>query len=199
MSPVLAMYRKRSIGCTASDRSHGRPDASDQGSGALAFPLVAADLDLELTPVEGEARTLSSFMTTFPLVPVVLDPYTNESSWILDTARRVLTHFKGAGCRPCWIITCPADEAKTYLGPYADEFLTFADPDRTMAKNLGVAEAPALLLVRQDGEVIAKAEGWNADEWRAVTESIAEFTHWSRPPMPADGDPGTYSGTPISA
>ena len=95
------MYRKRSIGCTASDRSHGRPDASDQGSGALAFPLVAADLDLELTPVEGEARTLSSFMTTFPLVPVVLDPYTNESSWILDTARRVLTHFKGAGCRPC--------------------------------------------------------------------------------------------------
>lgn len=199
MSPVLAMYRKRSIGCTASDGSHGRPDASDQGPSALAFPLVAADLDLELTPVEGEARTLSGFMTTFPLVPVVLDPYTSESSWILDTARRVLTHFKGAGCRPCWIITCPADDAKTYLGPYADEFLTFADPDRTMAKNLGVVEAPALLLVRQDGEVIAKAEGWNADEWRAVTESIAEFTHWSRPPMPADGDPGTYSGTPISA
>ena len=193
------MYRKRSIGCTASDRSHGRPDASDQGSSALAFSLVAADLNLELTPVEGEARTLSSFMTTFPLVPVVLDPYTNESSWILDTARRVLTHFKGAGCRPCWIIACPADEAKTYLGPYADEFLTFADPDRTMAKNLGVGEAPALLLVRQDGEVIAKAEGWNADEWRAVTESIAELTHWSRPPMPADGDPGTYTGTPISA
>lgn len=163
------------------------------------MPLVAADLDLELTPVEGEARTLSGFMTTFPLVPVVLDPYTNESSWILDTARRVLTHFTGAGCRPCWIITCPADDAKTYLGPYADEFLTFADPDRTMAKNLGVVEAPALLLIRQDGEVIAKAEGWNADEWRAVTESIAEFTHWSRPPIPADGDPGTYSGTPISA
>ena len=199
MSPVLAMYRKRSIGCTASDGSHGRPDASDQEPSALALPLVAADLDLELTPVEGEARTLSGFMTTFPLVPVVLDPYTSESSWILDTARRVLTHFKGAGCRPCWIITCPADDAKTYLGPYADEFLTFADPDRTMAKNLGVVEAPALLLVRQDGEVIAKAEGWNADEWRAVTESIAEFTHWSRPPMPADGDPGTYSGTPISA
>ena len=63
---------------------------------------------------------------------------------------------------------------------------------------LGVVEAPAFF-VRQDGEVIAKAEGWNADEWRAVTESIAEFTHRSRPPMPADGDPGTHSGTPISA
>ena len=101
---------------------------------------------------------------------------------------RVLTHFKGTGCRPCWIITCPADDAKTYLGPYADEFLTFADPDRH-GEEPRCVEAPALLLVRQDGEVIAKAEGWNADEWRAVTESIAEFTHWSRPPMPADGDP----------
>ena len=160
---------------------------------------MAADLDLELTPIEGEARKLGSFMTTFPLVPVVLDPYTNESAWILDTARRVLTHFKGAGCRPCWIVTCGADDAKTYLGPYADEFLTFADPDRAMAKNLGVEEAPALLLVRQDGEVISKAEGWNSDEWRAVTEAIAELSHWSRPPMPADGDPAAYTGTPISA
>ncbi len=166
---------------------------------ALALPLVAADLELELTPLEGEPRTLGGYMTTFPLVPVVLDPYTNESAWILDTARRVLTHFKGAGCRPCWIVTCPVDDAKTYLGPYADEFLSFADPDRRVATGLGVTEAPALLLVRQDGEVIAKAEGWNAVEWREVTEAIAELSHWSRPPMPADGDPATYSGTPISA
>ena len=82
---------------------------------------------------------------------------------------------------------------------YADEFLAFADPDRRVATGLGVEEAPALLLVRQDGEVIAKSEGWNADEWRGVTESIAALTHWSRPPMPVAGDPASYSGTPISA
>ena len=126
-------------------------------SSALALPLVAADLALELTPLDGESRTLGDYMTTFPLVPVVLDPYTNESAWILDTAHRVLTHFKGAGCRPCWIVTCGVEDAKTYLGPYAEEFLTFADPSRTVATGLGVTEAPALLLVRQDGEVIAKA------------------------------------------
>jgi len=160
---------------------------------------VAADLDLELTPLGGEARTLGDFMTTFPLVPVVLDPYTNESAWILDTAHRVLTHFKGAGCRPCWIVTCGADDAKAYLGPYGDEFLSFADPDRRVATGLGVDEAPALLLVRQDGEVTSKAEGWNSDEWREVAEAIAELSHWSRPAMPAPGDPASYSGTPISA
>ena len=166
---------------------------------ALALPSVAADLELELTPLDGEPRTLGGFMTTFPLVPVVLDPYTNESAWILDTARRVLDHFKGAGCRPCWIVTCPIEDARTYLGPFADEFLAFADPDRRVATGLGVEEAPALLLVRQDGEVVAKSEGWNADEWRGVTESIAALTHWSRPPMPVAGDPASYSGTPISA
>ena len=160
---------------------------------------MATDLDLELTPLEGDTRTLGEFMTTFPLVPVVLDPYTNESAWILDTARRVLTHFKGAGCRPCWIVTCGVDDAKAYLGPFAEEFLSFADPSRTAATALGVEEAPALLLVRMDGEVVAKAEGWNSDEWRDVTEAIADMTHWSRPAMPDVGDPAAYSGTPISA
>ena len=166
---------------------------------ALALPSVAADLALELTPLDGDPRSLGDYMTTFPLVPVVLDPYTNESAWILDTAHRVLTHFKGAGCRPCWIVTCGVDDAKTYLGPYAEEFLSFADPGRSAATALGVDEAPALLLVRQDGETIAKAQGWDSGEWREVTEAIAALTHWSRPPMPADGDPGTYSGTPLSA
>ena len=189
------------------DRTHGLrahvqpgfPDATDRGCTALAFPFVAADLDLELTPLEGETRTLGDFMTTFPLVPVVLDPYTNESAWILDTAHRVLTHFKGAGCRPCWIVTCGVDDAKAYLGPYGEEFLSFADPSRSVAKAFGVEEAPALLLVRQDGEVTAKAEGWNSDEWRDVAEAIAALSHWSRPAMPAPGDTGAYSGTPISA
>ena len=71
--------------------------------------------------------------------------------------------------------------------------------DRHRTSVLAIDIQTRLVPAVDDGEVIAKAEGWNADEWRAVTESIAEFTHWSRPPMPADGDPGTYSGTPISA
>ena len=175
------------------------PNARQPQRAALAFRLVAADLDLELTPLDGETRTLGDFMTTFPLVPVVLDPYTNESAWILDTAHRFLTHFKGADCRPCWIVTCGADDARTYLGPYGEEFLSFADPDRRVAGGLGVREAPAVLLVRQDGEVVSKAEGWNSDEWRTVAEAVAELSHWSRPAMPAPGDPAAYSGTPIGA
>ena len=104
-------------------------------------------------------------MTTFPLVPVVLDPYTNESAWILDTARRVLDHFKGAGCRPCWIVTCPIEDARTYLGPYADEFSPRGSGppgcDRPWRRG---SPCPAARSPGRRGD--RQSEGWNADEWR---------------------------------
>ncbi|MEY2959306.1 MAG: hypothetical protein RLZZ01_1874, partial [Actinomycetota bacterium] len=46
--------------------------------------------DLPLQPLGGEARQLDEWLTTFHLASVVLDPYTNESSWILKTAVRIL-------------------------------------------------------------------------------------------------------------
>ena len=161
--------------------------------------MVPPSLDLELAPLAGEARPLNEWLTTFPLLPVVLDPYTHESAWVLDTARRVLQIFIGADCRPCWIVTSGADDARRFLGPYADELLTFADPGGKVAAGLGVEHAPAILLVRQDGAVTAKAEGWNPDEWREVTESVVALTHWSRPTIPEAGDPVPFAGTPIGA
>jgi hypothetical protein len=154
-------------------------------------------LDFELTPLDGESRSLSEWLTTFPLVPVVLDPYTHESAWILDTARRVLTTYKEADCRPCWIVAASADDAKKFLGPYADEFLTFADPDRTALKGWGIEAAPAFALVRQDGNIVAKAEGWDPESWREVAEAIDSQTMWNRPQLPADGDPAPFAGTAL--
>lgn len=157
--------------------------------------MVTAALDLELQPLDGDARPLGDWLTTFPLVPVVLDPFTHESAWILDTSKRILQHFSGADCRVCWILTCSPDDARRFLGPYADEVLTFADPARTMSRSLGVESVPAFLLLRQDGEVTAKAEGWDPAAWRDVAASVATITGWSRPPIPAAGDPVAYSGT----
>ena len=37
------------------------PNARQPQRAALAFRLVAADLDLELTPLDGETRTLGDF------------------------------------------------------------------------------------------------------------------------------------------
>ena len=66
----------------------------------------------------------------FHLVAVVLDPYTYESSWILSTATRVLREYAGADCRVAFIVTADVDDANQFLGPLAEEFLVFVDPDR---------------------------------------------------------------------
>jgi hypothetical protein len=156
-------------------------------------------MDLMLTPVQGEGRTLEQWLTTFHLASVVLDPYTNESAWILDTAARILRDFAGAAVRVNWVVTGSDDDAKAFLGPLADEFLTFADPDRVFVKALGLDRLPAFVFLRVDGQVVAAAEGWSAKEWREVSDAIAHLVAWTRAVIPAPGDPQAYAGTPALA
>lgn len=144
----------------------------------------------------GRARTLREQLTTFGLASVVIDPYTNESSWILDTAVRVLRQFSGADVRASFIITCDADDARAFLGPYADEFVVYLDPDRSLVKGLGLSEIPAFVFVQCDGSIPAAAQGWDASEWNVVASKVAEVCSWSKPSLPAPGDPVAFRGTP---
>jgi hypothetical protein len=137
-------------------------------------------------------------VTTFHLASVVLDPYTNESSWVLKTAARILDALRGADVRVNLVVTCTADEAKQFLGPLTDEFLVFCDPDRTFVRGLGVATLPAFVFVRGDGSVQASAEGWNPVEWRNVAKVIADNTSWIAPTIPVAGDPSPFLGTPAA-
>jgi hypothetical protein len=156
-------------------------------------------MDLELTPLQGEGRTIEQWLTTFHLVSVVIDPYTNESAWILDTAARVMRDFAGAAVRVNWVVTGSTDDAKAFLGPLADEFLTFADPDRAYVRALGLVHLPAFVFLRVDGVVAAAAEGWDAAEWRQVADAVAKTVYWTRTVIPAPGDPQPFAGTPAVA
>ncbi|NDE21029.1 MAG: hypothetical protein EBZ98_05175, partial [Actinobacteria bacterium] len=71
--------------------------------------------------LEGEKRELHEWLTTFHLLSVVIDPYTNESSWVLQTARRVLKQFAGSSVRTNYVVTAGPDEARMFLGPLAGE------------------------------------------------------------------------------
>jgi hypothetical protein len=152
--------------------------------------------DLALTPLGGEARPLQEWLTTFHLGSVVLDPYTNESSWVLSTAARILEGLRGSDARVNFIVTADADDARTFLGPLVEQFLVFVDPDRIAVKALGLTELPAFVFIRVDGTVQAAAEGWNAAEWRAVADAVAEATAWRPPDIPIVGDPGPFRGSP---
>lgn len=151
--------------------------------------------DLALKPINGESRTIADWVTTFQLAAVVLDPFTNESSWILETAGRVLLHFREADCRAAFIITGSADEARQFLGPWADNVLTFADPERHAVRGLGLQELPAFVQVRGDLHLAASAEGWDPEQWRAVAASLAKNMSWSAPLIPEAGDPTPYAGS----
>jgi len=153
-------------------------------------------MDLTLTPLTGDAKTLHQWLTTFHLASVVLDPFTNESAWILKTAARILRQFSGAAVRINFIVTCDASDAREFLGPYADEFLVFCDPDRVAVKALGLSELPAFVLIKSDGSVPVAAQGWTSADWKEVAAAVATLTSWSRPTIPGPGDPGSFRGTP---
>ena len=106
--------------------------------------------DVKLTAVGGRTATIGEWTTTFQLLTVVIDPYTHESAWLLETAGRVLANFRGADCRVAWTVTADERDAKRFLGPWAEEFLTFADPERDLVKALDLERLPALAYIRQD-------------------------------------------------
>jgi hypothetical protein len=152
--------------------------------------------DLELTPLRGDAHTVSEWLTTFHLCFVVLDPYTNESAWILETAGRMLQTYSAADVRVAFLVTATPEETRQFLGPWTERLLAFADADRRVVKALGLQELPAFVHLNISGAVEDSAEGWDPDAWRRVAENLSRILDWTRPTIPGPGDPAPYSGTP---
>ena len=151
--------------------------------------------DLMLHPLGGEARELEQWLTTFHLASVVLDPYTNESSWVLKSAVRVLEGFRGSDARVNFVVTADEDDTRRFLGPLCEQFLVFCDPERAAVKAIGLERLPAFVFIRVDREVAAAAEGWNPNSWRDVAETVAETAYWRAPVIPAAGDPSPFAGS----
>ena len=151
--------------------------------------------DLVLTPLRGKPRTVDQLLTTFHLLIVVLDPFTDESAWLLPTAARILQVFEQADCRVAWLVTATPDECREFLGPWSEEIFTFSDPDRSAVKAFGLQRLPAIVLVRMDGQAAA-AEGWDPMAWRRVTDEAGRLTGWNAPSYPGPRDPGPFAGSP---
>jgi hypothetical protein len=158
--------------------------------------VTEAPADLELAPLHGSPHQLRAWLTTFHLVAAVLDPYTSESAWLLPTVTRIFRVYDEADCRVAIVVTCSPEEARQFLGPYANEFLVFPDPQRAVVKAFGLERLPALVHVRQDLSIANAAQGWDPDEWRALTDDLSRAMSWSRPVIPGPRDPGPYLGTP---
>lgn len=151
---------------------------------------------ITLTALSGDAASLDDWLTTFQLAVVVIDPYTSESAWLIDTAGRLLTEFKGADCRVGWVVTSDAEDARTFLGPWADELLTFCDVDRSFVRGVGLAHLPAFVHLRQDRVVVSTAEGWDPAEWDTAIAGLTRMMSWTKLEVPPPGAPGAFPGSP---
>ena len=83
-----------------------------------------------------------------------------------------------------------------FLGPWAEQMLTFADPDREAVKAFGLERLPALVHLGIDGTIVGAAEGWKPAEWRAVTDRLAKMMSWRAPAIPSPRDPAPFVWTP---
>ena len=164
---------------------------------ALVSPAVAdAPPDLVLDSLRGDGYPLRDWLTSYPLLLVGLDPYTHESAWILETAGRFLEHYSPSDIRVGWLATTDEDGCRQFLGPWADRFLTFPDPDREAVVALGLERLPGLVHVRADGHLTV-CNGWDPDGWREIAGDLSKILSWTRPLIPQPGDPLAYSGTPV--
>ena len=155
-------------------------------------------LDLVLTPVNGAGKPLTAWLTTFHLAFVAVDPYSEESRRILPTAARILDVFQQADTRVAWLCAGDAARARSFLGRYLDDTLTFLDPDRAVVKGFGLERLPAFVHVAMDGTVANAAEGWNPSEWQTVADELARMTRWRAPVLPGPGDPAPFVGAPAA-
>ena len=155
-------------------------------------------LDLLLTPINGAAKPLTAWLTTFHLAFVAVDPYTDESRRILPTAARILDVFQQADTRVAWVCTGDAAVSRGFLGRYGEGTLTFVDADRSVVKGFGLERVPAFVHVAMDGTIAGAAEGWDPPAWHAVAQELARMTKWKAPVIPSEGDPLPFEGAPAA-
>jgi len=153
--------------------------------------------DLMLSSINGRARSVGQWLTTFHLLFVAVDPGNDRSSWVVPTAGRVLTGYEQADCRVAWLVAGTPAEARRFLGRWSSEILTFADPDLTAIRGFGLGSLPAIVHVGMDGSVVNAVEGWDPTDWRRLTAELSRIVRWSRPTIPVPSDPGSFTGAPL--
>ena len=152
--------------------------------------------DVTLTHISGAELPLDDWLTTFHLAVAVLDPYEYESAWLLETAGRILTTFAGADARVGFVITATPEDARAFVGPWADRLFVLCDPDKSFVKSLDLEQLPAFVHIGIDGSLLGSAEGWDPVAWRAVADNLARIMSWKAPDIPVAGDPRPYEGAP---
>jgi hypothetical protein len=135
----------------------------------------------------------------FHLVFVALDPWSERSGRILDTADRIFATYDDSDCRVAWLVAGRESEARRFLGARADDVLTFLDPDLVAIRAFGLSALPSIVHLGTDGSIVSAVEGWDPPAWRLLTDELSRILSWTQPPIPWITDPQPFEGEPVPA
>ena len=157
--------------------------------------MAAANPDpsTPLTSITGRTRVLDDWMTIFSLCLFAFPSWPEAADYV-PLAERALKVFRESDARTAILVTGTEEQARRVLGPLADQYLVFCDPKREGIKGLKIERTPAFVHLRADTALEIKAEGWDADRWQEVADSIARATRWTKPVYPYPGDPAPFAG-----
>src|SRR5438094_8635996 len=107
---------------------------------------MAQDPDpcVELTTIRGVTRTLDDWTTSFHLAATVL-PGRPEASAYVRIGRRIADVLGGSDCRPAFVIVGNERSARRVLGPAADQYFCFLDPEGAFVNGAGISLLPAFV------------------------------------------------------
>ena len=148
----------------------------------------------------GQVRTVAAMTTLFDLCLVVVDGLRPASARALTPViDRIDRTLSGSDCTVGVLaVGVTAAEAVDLFGPLAQRVAIFTDPDGTAAADLGVTGAPGLLWISTEPAVRAAVTGWDPTLWRPVLVDLARKLAWTRPLMPAPGDPEPVPAAPLT-
>ncbi len=154
---------------------------------------------VQLLDQHGASHRLDALTTLFDLLLVVLDlrqPAQVEA--MLPVAARIDRVMSGADATVgVLLIGGTPRQATAALGELARETAVFVDPDGRASAALGLRGTPALLWVTPEPAVRGLAEGWEPAAWRALLDRAARKLWWTRPLLPAPGDPPPAPPVPL--
>jgi hypothetical protein len=159
-------------------------------------PAKNPDPTTELTSLGGTTRTLDDWLTMFHFCVVLLPDRPEAAAW-RPVIRTLFDVFGDADCRTAVCVTGNGSVARRILGDDAERLLVFVDPERALARTLGLQRLPALAHLRQDTTLVACAEGWQPGEWQRVASGLGRAMHWSVPQL--SGPLAKEQGPPPSA
>src|SRR5947209_8950601 len=112
------------------------------------------DPNLALTSIKGVTRSLDDWATIFNLAIVLLPARAEASAWV-PVVERIYKTLGDSDVRTCICVDSTPAITRRIIGDLGDRYLTFCDPDQTLATSLGLERLPAFAHLRQDTTLVA--------------------------------------------